>query len=123
MAGEKVARILRSKTDMTSEQIAALSDADGWRIIYSQSNRSPKDTRLQICITGFGNSRKAELKEAATSAGFRVVTDVTRNLEFLCVGEYPGPGKLQKAQEQNVQIITEQQMLMLLETGELPNDL
>ncbi len=121
MAGEKLKRILRSKTDMTVEEIAALSDADGWKIIYSQSSRSPKDTRLKICITGFSNSRKAELKAIASTAGFRVVTGVTKNLEFLCVGEDPGPSKLQKAQEQNVQIITEQQMLMLLETGELPD--
>jgi NAD-dependent DNA ligase len=122
MPGEKVARILRSKTDLSAEQIATLSDADGWHIIYSQSNRRLKDTRLQVCITGFSSSRKAELKEAPSSAGFRVVTGVTKNLEFLCVGENPGPSKLKKAQEQGVQIITEQQMLMLLDTGELPDE-
>lgn len=107
---------------MAAEEIAGISDADGWGIIYSLSNRTPKDTRLQICITGFSNTRKAELKDAASAAGFRVVTRVTKNLEFLCIGDDPGPSKLQQAQDQNVQIITEQQLLMLLETGVLPDD-
>jgi NAD-dependent DNA ligase len=73
-------------------------------------------------MTGFSNSRKAELASIAIESGFRVVTGVTKNLEFLCVGEEPGPNKVKKAKEQNVPIITEQQFLKIVETGELPDE-
>jgi BRCT domain type II-containing protein len=47
------------------------------------------------------------------------VGSVTRNLAFLCAGENAGPKKLQKANEQGVYILSKDQFVHLIETGEI----
>ena len=57
MAGERATKILLSKSSMTAEDIAALSDEDAWELIYKlakgkdinkQLNGKPKKPNLQI---------------------------------------------------------------------------
>jgi NAD-dependent DNA ligase len=120
MPNEKAAMILQSKTDMSREMIAKLSDAEAWIIIYSIRSTKAKDNRLQVCFTGFGASKKAELVKLALDNQLHVVSSVTKNLDFLCGGESSGPKKLEKAINQGVQILSENDFLNLLETGEVP---
>lgn len=80
------------------------------------------DNRDQICFTGFRPDEKERLWDIADNADMRVVQSVTKKLKFLCVGEDPGPVKLEKAKAQKVIIISEQQFLNMLKTGEIPND-
>lgn len=61
MASAKPSMILKSKSNMTSEQISALSDAEAWALIYSIRTVKAKDERLHVCFTGFGESKKQEL--------------------------------------------------------------
>jgi NAD-dependent DNA ligase len=121
MASKKPTMILLSKSDMTKEEIEALSEADAWKIIYSIRSKKAQDNRLQICFTGFGASRKQELSEIAERNNLKVVSSVTKNLDFLCGGENAGPKKVEKAELQGVQFLDELQFLNLIATGEIPN--
>jgi NAD-dependent DNA ligase len=121
MASERPTRILRSKTDMTLAEIAKLTDAEAWRFIYSlggYKNRKQKDNRPQICFTGFSAGKKEALTNLASNHGFKVVTSVTRKLDYLVSGESPGPTKLEKAKSQGVPILNEEEFIKLIETGE-----
>lgn len=120
MPSEKATMILQSKSDMSKDQIAELSDSEAWCLIYSIRTTKAKDNRLQICFTGFGASKKAELANLALDQKFNVVSSVTQKLDYLCVGENAGPKKLEKAIQQGVQILSENEFLNLIETGEVP---
>ena len=120
MASEKVTMILLSKTDMTREEVADLSDSDAWGIVYSLRAKKAKDTRLQICFTGFGLSKKNELSELAAENNMNVVASVRKNLDYLCGGDNAGPSKIEKAERQGVQFLDERQFVSLIETGEIP---
>ena len=118
MAGEKVTRILTAKSPFTAEEIADLSDAQGWEWIYA--NAKPRKEKLtQVCFTGFSAIEKAELSELAKGANLEVVSSVTKGLAFLCVGENAGPAKLQKAKEQRNYIMSKVEFLHLLDMGEI----
>ena len=120
MPTEKATMILQSKTDFTKGQIAELTDAEAWNLIYSIRSTKAKDNRLQVCFTGFGASKKVELTNLAQDKKFNVVASVTKKLDFLCGGETAGPKKLEKAIEQGVQILSENEFMNLIETGEVP---
>lgn len=120
MASEKVTRILKAKSPFSSEEIATMSDRDGWAWIYA--NAKPRKEKLsQVCFTGFSTTDKADLTALAEAANLDVVGSVTKNLAFLCYGENAGPAKLQKAREQGNCILDREQFLHLLDTGEIPS--
>lgn len=121
MPSEKATMILLSKTDMTREEIGSLSDAAAWKIIYSTRAKKAQSNCLQVCFTGFGSSKKEELMQLASSSGkFKTVGSVTKNLDFLVGGDNAGPKKIEKAEEQGVQFLTEEQFIRLVQTGEVP---
>ncbi len=93
MASEKPSMILKSKADMTSEEISALSDAEAWKVIYSSRQRRAKDNRLHVCFTGFGLSKKQELANLALVNRFKDVYSVTKKLDYLVGGDNAGPKK------------------------------
>lgn len=121
MASEKPTMILLSKSDMSKEDIDALSDAEAWRLIYSIRTVKAKDNRLQVCFTGFGASKKEELINLAHDNRFKVMASVTKKLDYLVGGENAGPKKIEKAEAQGVQFLNEQQFVNLVETGEVPS--
>ena len=108
MATEKVAKILRAKLGLTSDQIAALSDADAWGLVYSDSHsRRKKPTgQVEVCFTGFTEAEKESIGAIAAAAGFLIRTGVSKNLAILCIGDEPGASKVTQAQEKDVEIIT-----------------
>ena len=122
MAGEKVTRILKSQSPFTDEEIVKMTDREGWSWIYGNrpSKKREKD-KHQICFTGFKPIEKDQLADTAMHAGMQVVKSVTKSLDFLCIGNNAGPSKIEKAKEQNVTILTENQFQVMLETGELPD--
>jgi NAD-dependent DNA ligase len=118
MTSEKITRILKAKSPFSSEEVSAMTDAQGWDWIYA--NAKPKKEKLtQVCFTGFTAVEKAELSALAHAANLEVVGSVTKNLAFLCAGENAGPAKLEKAREQGNHILSKQQFLHLLDTGEV----
>jgi NAD-dependent DNA ligase len=122
MPSEKVAKILKSKSNFTDEEISNMTDHEAWRWVYQNKRSVPTaDKRDQICFTGFRPNEREKLWEIANDVGMMVVKSVTKKLTFLCVGENPGPSKLEKSRVQNVVIMNEQQFLNMLQTGEIPN--
>jgi BRCT domain type II-containing protein len=119
MATEKLTRILLSKSPFSEEQISQMTDAEGWRWVYT--HKAPaKKKRSEICFTGFSDTEKSTASQLAVDAGFSVVGSVTAHLSILCTGPNPGPNKLEKASQQNVTILGLEQFRSLIETGEIP---
>ncbi|MCU6243876.1 BRCT domain-containing protein [Enterobacter asburiae] len=77
---------------------------------------------LEICFTGFLRADKERLSKLATDSGMIVRKDVTVNLHILCGGYNAGPKKLEAARMKGSLILREQQLLALIETGELPDN-
>jgi NAD-dependent DNA ligase len=112
MVSERVKRILIAKgAPFTEEEMDDMSDSEGWAWIYE--NFPPKNVPKlpEICFTSFDLSRKAELQKIAENRGFKCVTQVTKNLKFLCTGNNAGPIKLRDATKQGVVIISENDFL------------
>lgn len=85
---------------------------------------SPRQTeRLEVCFTGFDDSRKVSLQQQAEDSGLHIVKTVTRGLRFLVSGPTAGWKKTELAREQGVYIVGEATFLRFLETGELPHDI
>lgn len=121
MPSERVAMILRSKTDLSEAEIAELDDRAGWAIIYTtKSKRAAPDPRTEVCFTGFSPSDKTTLMNLAQDAGMHVAKSVTKNLRILCAGANAGSKKLEKARAQDVMVLSEAEFRRLLETGEIP---
>lgn len=118
MAGELVARLLRSKSEFSEEEIATMSEADGWRWVYSY--RPKNEVKEQVCFTGFRPPERKQLSLVAEEAGLQVVTSITKSLNYLCVGDSPGTQELQQAAEHNVMVLKERQFYALLETWYCP---
>lgn len=87
--------------------------------------KAPMDERPQVLFTGFAKALKIELEDKADIAGLNVIK--TRNvgggLDFLVCGSNAGPKKIEKAMRQNTYIVSEEQFEVLLETGELVDNL
>lgn len=116
----KLFNILKTQTDLTDSDLSQLSEAEGWKLVYSL--RPPKKVRLnEICFTGFGYSANKELTIIAEENNFHVVKSVTVKLDFLCCGENPGPSKMAKAKNNCSHIIDEEEFRELIETGEIPS--
>ncbi|TAG48800.1 MAG: hypothetical protein EAZ30_06500 [Betaproteobacteria bacterium] len=115
---EKLERALRSKTNLSADEIASIATADGWTLIYAASSNRRVD-RVEICFTGFTASERDELEDIAAGAGMTVVQQVNKNLAYLCVGEKPGPAKVERAKELRKRVISADKFLVLVELGEL----
>ena len=118
MASEKLSRILKAKSPFNADEIAAISEADGWNWVYA--NAVPrKDRLIQVCFTGFSATDKAVLTSLASESKLEVVTSVTKGLAFLCAGDNAGPAKLTKAKSQGVTVLSRERFEHLLATGEV----
>lgn len=123
MAGERITRILLAKSDLSTDQIAAMSDREAWGWLYAHFPPRTKRHRKngqQICFTGFPAIERGQLEGEAQNAHMEVVKTVTRSLRYLVTGPNAGPAKLQKAREQEVILLTAERFHALLDTGELP---
>ena len=63
MAGETIALILMSRTELSDEQIADMSDAEGWQLIYSLKPRKSQIQKIpnQVCFNEFPSPDKDRL--------------------------------------------------------------
>ena len=122
---EKLRRILWSKYGYSDDFMRSLSDADGWRIIYSENYSKLKpinqSKKIDICFTGFTEGEKELLSKKALESGLDVKTSVTKNLSILVCGDKPGPAKVEKAKELKIIITDKIGFDRFLETGELPS--
>jgi NAD-dependent DNA ligase len=84
------------------------------------SPRLPADDRPQILFTGFKQADRSRLEQLANEQGLRVVKTATAQLAYLCGGYNAGPTKVQAARDKGAFILSEEQLLHLFETGEIP---
>lgn len=123
MASERVSKILLARTELSDDQIAGMSDSEGWQIIYSLPPRSTRKAKQvdTVCFTGFSESERERLSENAIAHGMDVAASVTKNLAYLVTGPNAGPMKIKKALEQDVIVMNEQAFMALIRTGEISN--
>ncbi len=74
----------------------------------------------EICFTGFSSKRKKELIDLAKNSGFVVRSSATTYLDFLICGSNAGPSKIEKAKSIGAIVMTEDEFIHILDTGELP---
>ncbi len=108
MPSPKLIQILRSRTELSDEEIIPLSDGESWAIIRKmdeekRKNRPPK--KPEVCFTGFSKTEKEVLDALADQKGFDSKGRVTKSLTYLVIGETPGESKIKKAEAQGVKII------------------
>jgi len=120
MPSEKLTAILRAKSPFSSHEIAAMSEAEGWRWVY-QNKPARKDKTHEICFTGFSATERTELESLACHSGMKVKESVTTTLAYLCVGDTPGPSKIEKGKRQGVTFLSREQFFALLADGVLPS--
>jgi DNA ligase (NAD+) len=106
MPSEKVARILLARSELGEAQVAALSEAEAWRQVYSLPKPARGPTRVVVCFTGFSALEKEELEALALQSGDHVTASVTKKLGLLVCGDNAGPSKLEKAAVQGVTLVT-----------------
>lgn len=82
--------------------------------------RAPTDDRPQILFTGFKQADRDRLEQLAAEQGLRVVKTATAHLAYLCGGYNAGPAKVHAARDKGAFILSEEQLLHLFETGEIP---
>ncbi|WP_407545992.1 BRCT domain-containing protein [Vibrio parahaemolyticus] len=120
MASEKPTQILLSKSNLTREELDNMSDKEAWNLIYSMTPKHSKSQQLQVLFTGFSDSEREKLETLANMNNFKVAKSVTQKLKYLIAGENAGPSKMEKAQTQGVTILSDEQFINLISTGELP---
>ncbi len=86
------------------------------------SYKSNKNSH-EILFSGFSKLEREEMEDLAKGHGFMVRKSVTKNLDFLVCGPRVGAIKVQKAEEQGVMILREEQFDALIETGELVDEI
>ncbi|HEY1425944.1 MAG TPA: hypothetical protein VGF50_04660 [Caulobacteraceae bacterium] len=72
----------------------------------------------EVCFTGWTDDEKAQLRVDAIAAGCTVRTNIAKHLTFLCVGETPGPMKVEAAEEHGVVLISGDQFDRIICGGE-----
>lgn len=110
MASERVRSILVSKgAPFSDAELERMTDAEGWRWIYTHFPPKSRSETPEILFTGFTADQRLDLEILAERAGFDVVKSVTKNLTYLCISDRPGPAKVLKAVQQGVRLITVEQ--------------
>jgi NAD-dependent DNA ligase len=105
---------------------AVISKVSSYQAKYPLSKIGPRekwinrDSKPEICFTGFTSKEKCELIEHAQANGFFVRTGVSDGLSFLVCGKTAGPAKMKNARLQGAILLSIDAYRRLAETGELP---
>jgi NAD-dependent DNA ligase len=109
MPSPKLIQILRSRSGLTDEQIISLSEKEAWDLIYEidakQKEERNANRKPTVCFTGFNKTDKAAIEAKAIERGMKPVTSISQSLNYLVLGETPGPSKVSKAEAAGVRII------------------
>ncbi|MFR9603384.1 MAG: NAD-dependent DNA ligase LigA [Rikenellaceae bacterium] len=120
--GGKIAdSILDYFADVENQQIVErLREAGVQMEIVREEKLSSSFEGSSFVISGkFTTHSRDELKAMIESHGGKMLAAVSSNVSFLVAGENMGPAKLQKAQKLGVKIISEQELLAMIDTSEV----
>lgn len=101
--------------DKSSSKITGIYQDD--EISFGPSRRQKGIT---VCFTGFSEVDKAHLRKLANENGMNVVKSVVIGLCYLVIGGEPGKLKVEEAHRKNARIITKDEFVNLINTGEIP---
>jgi NAD-dependent DNA ligase len=102
--------------DKSSSQITGIYQDD--EISFGMARRQKGIT---VCFSGFSDVDKAHLRKLAHENGMNVVKSVVIGLCYLVVGGEPGKLKVEEAKRKDAKIITKEQFVNLISTGEIPS--
>lgn len=113
-------RVLAVFTDLTDLEFADISTFDAVATNLPPSPSLTSSTQLQIHFTGFKKADKDRLEELAKSHQMTVTKGVTAKLSILCCGYNSSPQKKTEAFKKGALVLTEDQFIELVNTGEIP---
>ena len=91
------------------------TDWQAWDQEIERDSRSGNLDGLSFVISGtFTKFSREELKELIETNGGKNLSGISSKTNFVVSGENTGPGKLQKAQELNIKIISEYEFLEMI---------
>lgn len=108
--------------NLSKEEIERTITALQEKFVVKESSRSyQKNTgnQVEVCFTGFGKIKKAELINLAKENGMLIRNDVTAKLDILVTGDNAGPSKMKSAKGKGIKITDADGFKKLLETGEI----
>lgn len=117
--GEKIAKSIRSFFDnpdnvILIEKLKKVGLNFNKTIIYEEKENNKKLSGLSFLFTGeLSNYTRPQAEKIVEDLGGRVVSSVSKKLDYLVVGANPG-SKLKKAQEFGIKIIDEAKFLELI---------
>lgn len=86
----------------------------------TRSFAANKSRALEICFTGFSKEDREYLESLAEIHDFKVRKTVTKNLNFLIMGDNAGPTKINSAIDVGATLLDENEFKTMIETGEIP---
>ncbi|WP_299290455.1 BRCT domain-containing protein, partial [uncultured Mucilaginibacter sp.] len=99
------------------EQIEKLKKAGLQFTVKEEANQlqSEKLSGKSFIISGvFEQFSREELKQMIEQNGGKILGSISSKLDYLVAGENMGPSKLEKAQKLNISMISEQELLELI---------
>lgn len=113
-------RVLAVFPDLTDLAFADVSTFDEVAANLPPSPSLTSSKQLQIHFTGFKKADKDHLEKLAKHNDLTVMKGVTAKLAILCCGYNSSPQKKTKALQNGALVLTEDQFVELLNTGEVP---
>ncbi|CAK7032836.1 MAG: DNA ligase [Desulfovibrio sp.] len=122
--GPEVAEALCQYFDTPGNKnlLAELQEIGLWPVV-KDAPAVPADGPLHgktVLFTGTLSMPRSEAEDIAENSGARIVSGVSRKLDYLVVGDSPG-SKLRKAEELGVTVLDEQTFLTLVKSDARPN--
>lgn len=113
-------RVLAVFSDLTDLEFADVSTFDEVAANLPSSPSLTSSKQLQIHFTGFKKADKDRLEKLAKHNDLTVMKGVTAKLAILCCGYNSSPQKKTEAFQKGALVLTEDQFVELLNTGEIP---
>ncbi|MFN3881480.1 MAG: BRCT domain-containing protein [Nitrincola lacisaponensis] len=114
---------VKSDTGQPIDRDTWIKTVSGNDIPYREPTRKrpvETDGRVSVLFTGLGNALKPYAISLAEEHDLRVVQkSVSARLGYLVTGPTAGPSKLSKARQLGVDVISYEEFLKLIETGEI----
>lgn len=116
--GERIAQsLLDYFSDERHRELMAFLKEQGLQFISQQKERVLEGNALQgstFVVSGIFSRSRDELKEKIEANGGKIVSSISAKLSYLVAGENMGPSKLQKAQDLNIPIISEEELELMI---------
>ncbi len=117
--GEKIAKSIVDYFQ-DSDNIDVLNKLKDAGLIFSIQEKSKSvNNRLsnkKILVTGTFSSSRDELKDKILSLGGTISSSISKNIDFIICGENPGPTKIEKANQLELKIISEEDFYEMIQT-------